>query len=273
MHRIEAEKIQGFAETGYYFQRTGGRVLSNQLHTHTFYEFLYVVSGSCVHETNGEQAKLCAGDMVFLIPQASHRFLSQDENTDVIALSVMPKEIRTFFAFYGIGEFSRACAVLKLPIEKRQTLLALCEAVIPADPGEYLMRIRMVFNQLFLFCMEPIPEKPYLPADFASALDKMQELSAAAEGLCAFLRISGYSHSQLCRLTNKYLGMTPCAYINHIRMRHAYRLIVDGSLDYETICDTVGLSSFSYFCKLVKKTFGCSPSKLRNGFQDMRKTV
>lgn len=273
MYTIGADSIPGFSETGFFFQRTSGRLLSGKLHTHTFYEFIFVAAGSCVHEVNDKVETLHVGDFVFLTPQAFHRFISQTENTDVIALSVVPKEIGKLFSFYEISDFSTIHSVLNLPIEKQQTLLSLCENVVFMESEEYIKKARLILNQMFLFCIEPNPKATKLPSSFAAILEKMQALSNAAEGISAFLRLSGYSHSQLCRLTKKYLDATPSECINRIRMNHAYTLIVYSDMDYETICNTVGFESFSYFSKLVKAYYGCSASRLRNGSKDIRKTV
>lgn len=273
MHIMEAEKIPGFFETGYYFQRTNGRQLSGLLHTHTFYEFVYIVSGSCVHEINGEKTELRTGDFVFITPQASHRFLSQTQNTDVIVLSVIQSELKKLFAIYEISDFPILHSVIKLSIEKRKMLLSLCENIVFAEAKECIKDLRIISNQMFLFCIETVSQNTEMPPYFAEILDKMQDISYFSEGVPAFLKLSGYSHSQLCRLTQKHLDITPTEWINQIRMSHAYKLIIYSDIDYETICDTVGFKSFSYFSKLVKEYFGCSASKLRKNFKGIQKTV
>ena len=273
MYIMDSEKIQGFSKNGYYFQRTDGRKLSSQLHAHTFYEILFIVSGSCIHEINGEQQNLHIGNLVFISPQSSHRFLSQTENTDLIVLSVVTNELNKFFSLYEIPDFSVPYFVLNLPIEKREILVSMSENVAISETAGHIKHLRMILNQIFLFCLESFHSKENMPPEFAALLDKMQSLSCAAEGIKMLLKLSGYSHSQLCRLTKKYLDITPTEYINRVRMSHAYKLIVYDSYDYETICNMVGFESFSYFSKLIKEHFGCSPSKLRNEFKHIRKTV
>ncbi|MDY3928705.1 MAG: AraC family transcriptional regulator [Clostridia bacterium] len=272
MYIMDSEKIQGFSKNGYFFQRTNGRKLSNKLHAHTFYEILFVVSGSCIHETNNETQNLSIGTLVFISPMVSHKFLSQTENTDLIVISVVANELEKLFSLYELTAFSAAYFVLKLPIEKRQILVSLGENITFTESAEYIKQQRMILNQIFLFCLEAFNSKENIPPELAAVLDKMQDLSYAAEGIKMMLKTSGYSHSQICRLTKKYFGITPTEYINRIRMSHAYKLIVYGSYDYETICNMVGFESFSYFSKLIKEHFGCSPSKLRNGYKYIQKS-
>lgn len=273
MYILDAEKIQGFSKNGFFFQRTNGRKLSDELHAHLFYEIFFVIAGSCVHEMNNETQKLSAGTLAFISPQISHRFLSQTENTDLLVISVVKNELKKLFSFYEISAFSAPYFVFNLPIEKKQILTSLSENVTFAESTEYVKYQRMVLNQIFLFCLDAFNGKENIPPEFAEVLDKMHNISCAAEGISVMLKTSGYSHSQLCRLTKKYFGITPTEYINRIRMSHAYKFIVYSGYDYETICSMVGFESFSYFSKLIKAYFGCSPSKLRNTFKDLRKTV
>ena len=104
-------------------------------------------------------------------------------------------------------------------------------------------------------------------------LAEMNRLPNAAEGVSAFLRLSTFSHAQLCRLTKKYLGMTPGEYVNGVRMKFAYEMAVSGEKDYETICEEVGFSSYAYFCRLFEKTYGMTPAKTRKSHYSRYQTI
>lgn len=271
MYCMDSANIYGFAENGFYFQRTSGRRLSSDLHCHTFYEFLYIVSGECVHEKNGIEDNVSAGDLIFIAPGSTHRFLSQSDNSDVIALSVVRDEMLPFLGLYN--DLCNKSFTQNLSIEKSRILLEQCERITFENNDKYILQLRVILNQILIFGLEPKYKDTAVPAEFSTAIKKMEALENASEGISAFLRLSGYSHSQLCRLTKKYLGMTPTDYVNQIRMNHAYDMIVYSDKDYETICDSVGIESFSYFCKLLKEHFGCSASKLRKGIEIMKKTI
>ena len=268
---LEAENIRGFAGTDYYFQKTEGKMLSDRIHSHTFFEFVYVLSGACLHVKNGRRESLRPGDLSVILPGQSHCFLSQKARTDIMAMSVRAEEVRRFFALYGLCGFKDSSA-FSLTAAKKEVFDEQCGRT--AAIGEDAAHLRMLFNQMFLFCVQAgIAEKESLPSAFSAVLDRMQSLELCAEGVGAFGRISGYSHSQLCRLTKKYFGMTPTEYVNRLRMNHAYRLIVGTDADYAAICQTVGFESTSYFSKLVKETFGCSAARLRKKAKEPHKTV
>lgn len=266
-----ASLIHGFAEYGYYYQRTLGRRLSDELHTHDFYEFFYIISGTCVHETDGKECVLSAGDLVAMSPGTAHRFLSQSYDTDVAALSVTPDAMNAFFTLYGFGSFSDSSSVSTLSDGKAEVLAELCEQIRFAGINESTV-IRMLLNQIFLFSIK-LTDKKYIPTDFSLGLEKMREIANAAEGMSAFVRLSGYSRSQLCRLTRQHLGITPREYINSIRLDHAYRLLVYENFDVESACHAVGFESLSYFNKLIKNKFGCTPAVLKKHLGTLGTTV
>ena len=87
------------------------------------------------------------------------------------------------------------------------------------------------------------------------------------------MRLSNFSHAQLCRLTRKYLNQTPGEYVNGIRMKYAWKLVAAGKLDYETICETVGFASYSYFCRLFEKTYGATPARVRRTRRQGGRTI
>ena len=273
MFCMNSNQIQGFAKRGYYFQQTGKKRLSSTLHLHDFYEFLFIVSGECLHERDGIEEKTSKGDLIFIAPGISHRFLSQSDNSDVIALSVVPEEVNLFFNMYALNDFPEKSFVLTLSILKYRVLLERCERLTYQNNEEYVLQLRMILNQIFLFATEHDYKRRAIPTEFSEVMEKMKTLEMASKGTSEFLRLSGYSHSQLCRLTRKYIGMTPTEYINSIRMGYAYDMIVYSNDDYQTICETVGFESFSYFCRLLKEHFGCSAAKLRKETEFMRKTL
>lgn len=265
MNVLDVNDIAGLKEIGYYFQHTKGRRLSEELHAHKFYEMFFVVSGNCMHCVNGIESELHVGNLVMLMPGAKHKFTAQSEGADIMALSVAPQEIQSLLGFYKQIQLPEAFFVTELSNEQINTLIQLGNQIFGNEAMDYKLLNRMLLNQIFLFCINPPKKKLHLPECFESVLEQMQKQDLAAEGIQAFLRLSGYSHSQLCRIIKKNFGITPTEYINRIRLNHAYKLIVDSDMDYETICMNVGFESYSYFCKLIRKSFGCSVSRLRKG--------
>ncbi|MBQ8509562.1 MAG: helix-turn-helix domain-containing protein [Clostridia bacterium] len=257
------DQFDDFRETSYYFQLTLGRELYSGRHNHEFYEILYFVSGSCVHEVDGTLLQLQEGSLLLLSPPRVHRSLSQADNTNLAVLSVTVEEMRKFLMPYGFDDLPGGMLSLTVRPDERPRLNRLSREGLTVDEAAFPQRMRLMLGQLLSIGLEQDDGREQMPAGFTRILAQMNTLENAAEGIDAFLRISNFSHSQLCRLTRRWLNMTPGQYVNDVRLRHAYEMIAYSELDYETICETVGFSSFSHFCKLIQKAYHMTPAKIR----------
>ena len=263
------ELFRGTASDGYFFQHTDKRKLSDIVHAHTFYEIFYILTGSCTHEKNNVLQKLCAGDMILLQPEDSHRFLSQSADTDILALSVSKTEMEKIMFSCGIENISSLPQKISLSIEQKIFFTAQSDMFLTHACRNF----RLLVNQMMLLAVFASHKKESLPHELKDAIEKMSHMENAAKGVQAFLKFSGYSHSQLCRLTEKHFGVTPTEYVNKIRMKHAYALVTGTDSDYESICEQVGFESYSYFCKLMKKHYGISVAKLRKDRHGSQQTI
>jgi len=72
-------------------------------------------------------------------------------------------------------------------------------------------------------------------------------------------QVVGYSVSHLRRLFAENYGMSPQAYILHIKLRRAKQLLEEQEYTVAEIAERLGFSSASYFCKLFKAKTGTSP--------------
>ncbi|SLN66173.1 HTH-type transcriptional regulator CdhR [Roseovarius albus] len=71
------------------------------------------------------------------------------------------------------------------------------------------------------------------------------------------------STRQLERLFNKYLGTSPKRHYTRLRLREAYRLLVQSHLPVIEIALSTGFTSTSHFSKCFRAEFGSSPYELR----------
>ena len=188
---------------------------------------------------------------------------------------------------FRIPAFSRACHIVnsgfKLRKNSSKPVVITCytiasnELINQKRLGEHIFTLpkndriqlsRVLIGQFLsaLTLHRSLTSKTFadLPESFAFALRGMNELKFAAEGMPAFLRLSNFSHAQLCRLTKKYLGKTPSEIITEIRMSYAWELVTCSDLDCEAVSEAVGFKSYSHFCLIFLKTYGKTPSKARH---------
>jgi AraC-like DNA-binding protein len=69
---------------------------------------------------------------------------------------------------------------------------------------------------------------------------------------------------QFMKTFKKVAGTTLVAYLNHVRLSTAARLLNETALTIAEIANEVGFSDQSYFDKQFKRAFGCSPKQYRS---------
>ena len=267
-HRLLRASMGGcFNADGYFFQQTLGRPLMGTPHSHDFYEVICVLSGSCVHSVNGAETRCAEGDLFFLRPSDLHALGGQTEGTNVAALSVVPSEVEKFLCAYGLSDdfaLTDAPPRARLRSGERTAFAALCDRLFALPAAERTPLCRVLLGEVLAAIIKGRDQsESAMPPSFAALLAEMNRPANAAGGVSVFLRLSNFSHAQLCRLTRKYLGMTPRDYVNTVRMKYAWELVVSSEESYEAICESVGFSSFSHFCRLFVKTYGVTPAKAR----------
>ncbi len=268
---LYAKDFREICDKGFFLQLTMGRELSISYHNHDFYEIICVLSGSC-KQIIGEEAWICeTGDMVLLCPGDYHRLYDQIEKTNIAALSVSAEIMQTFLSAYAVC--NRRAAVFLNTEELHQIRMYCTEAQMSTDI-DYNKRVRLLLGQ-FIHCLteSEIKQQNPMPANFAQLLSKVSMPEVVAEGVPAFLRLSNYSFAHLCRLTKRYLGMTPGEYITSLRLKNAYEMIKWGSEQYEEIGEKVGFSSFSHFSKLIRQRYGMTPAQIRGQNKNNTRTV
>lgn len=263
-------------ECGYLFQLVRGRPLSSLPHRHDFYEMLCVLSGSCTHSLNGELQPMAAGEGILLRPCDAHFFTAQSNSFTLAALSVVYAHMDAFFAAYGLMDAPDLARTSSLPAPKLcfsgaalphirelaeqtnhsagETRTALCAGLLSAFLTDYTQ------------CRQP---HPAIPADFRSAMDAMREPANLRAGVPAFRRLAHFSSAQLCRLTQRYLAMSPQAYVLQLRLQTACEWL-QSDLPLEVIAEQIGFSSYSHFHQQFKRAYGVTPAQMRKNGAPLR---
>ncbi len=92
----------------------------------------------------------------------------------------------------------------------------------------------------------------YIDDHLAENLDSRQ--------LCRQLLVS---RTRLYELARQYLGTGLAAYVTRKRMALACQLLTAGSATIGEIAARTGYADYSYFCKVFRRTQGCSPAEYR----------
>lgn len=257
------ESTQIDFKEGYYTQIISDRCLSNVEHQHDFYEIVCVFSASCEQIINGERKHCDIKSITVISPGERHFYESQEDGLLLVIISIKQEEFELFMKAYGISEFSYR-EPYSLSAKDMQRLKNLCmQSLVSDNPLILKNALGIIFNSIAEY---KVTLEQKIPNAFIKVIEEMNAMENIKEGIPAFLRVSGYSHSQLCRLMNKWLNTTPKEYINKMRLEHAYTMIVSSNQRFEEIADEIGFSSVSHFSDLIKKTYGYTPAELRKRY-------
>lgn len=79
-------------------------------------------------------------------------------------------------------------------------------------------------------------------------------------GYPEFQRLTRLSASHLCRAFTHWLGRTPTAYLNDLRLQRARRLLLQSTMSVKEVATAVGILDTNYFARSFRRKFGTSPS-------------
>jgi AraC-like DNA-binding protein len=71
------------------------------------------------------------------------------------------------------------------------------------------------------------------------------------------------SQPQLMKTFKRVAGMTLVAYLNHVRVSNAAKLLRETARNIAEVAASVGFADQSYFDKQFKRAFGCTPKEFR----------
>ncbi len=73
----------------------------------------------------------------------------------------------------------------------------------------------------------------------------------------------GFSKYHFLRVFKEHTGMSPIAYRNHVRLRHAKEMLEEGDISVTQIAEMTGFSSPQYFCDVFLTATGQRPTEYR----------
>jgi AraC-like DNA-binding protein len=93
--------------------------------------------------------------------------------------------------------------------------------------------------------------------------DHINAHAAEKLSLCAAAKLVGMSPPRFTKTFKHVAGMTLVAYLNHVRLGRAARLLRETNCSIAEIAGDVGFSDQSYFDKRFKRAFGRTPKEFR----------
>lgn len=254
MTKYNFNDIQSADGGAYITQLVEHRRLTEIYHSHDFYEWVLIAEGICSQLIDDVSVSLKKMQGVLIPPEAKHKFTSQSSDVRLISLSVEASELCRFFEAFE----------LTLPTEVRTFSVSEDDlhVILRLLSGDVSNR-KLLLSHLVVRYGNSTQAKAEIPKRLEAATELMSKAENLKEGINAYIRLSGYSQSQLSRLLKKHYGRGLNDYVKEMRLLSAYKRITLTDEYIEDIAEAVGYESFSHFSKIFKERFGITPPSLR----------
>jgi AraC-like DNA-binding protein/quercetin dioxygenase-like cupin family protein len=258
-------------------------------HTHDFYELVYVVSGSALHEMSGHTYQLRSGDVFVLEPDAYHRYQGS-ANDDTIVYNVLFEtsflhreigsllRLPSFIEFFYLSPFLRKSAsfVPFIRLNEVQSLQILDNLQkIHKESTERQEGYRLVIKTRWIECLILLSRfhQNNLSGSHVELSDKERVESVRhlvehnyrqSFSLEQLSRLCGMSVSSFTAKFREITSMSMLDYRQSVQIKHACDLLETTNKKVLDIALETGFNDISFFNKVFRRHTGLPPNGYRN---------
>lgn len=251
-----------------------------ELHTHSFIEIAYTLSGKAVHILNGKSELIKENDYVIIEPGNKHQYIKVGgEDLSVINLiftASFPYPCATVNSFYeciknpslninsnnikpekvsGIyhdrtGVVRQLCLLLKDEYEKKNY--------------KYALIARELLNTIILLTVRELDPRTVSTSFISETIKDYVSMYYAKHNILEVLGEQlNYSVPYLSKKFKDETGESFKSYQQKIRINEAASLLIQTNMSIDEISNLVGYTDIKYFIKVFTKKQGVSPSKFK----------
>ncbi len=255
------------------------------LHSHEFFELMYVKSGKLLHKLNGEYCEMYPGDFLFIDLGNIHEYKTEDyggKSVEVLNLIFTPQiidnsitECSSFSELLKNPYFGLSTAVYSHHIPQKvmhdnnneilQLLLQIkSEVENPQELSTIVIHHKLI--ALLLQILQPKYSGQSIKP-MTSATKKILQIIAERYNednlLVTACEKLNYSLSYLSNTFKKDMGISFKEYLQNYRIDEAKRMLIYTSSRTNEISKKIGYSDTKYFYNLFKKHTGLTPTAYR----------
>jgi len=253
---------------------TGTSLLASQattcMHFHDFYEIFFITDGSLIHcVENKEKETMQIGDLCLVVPYQSHSF--QKDCSGVCRLSniaIQQEYFETLLSSHSLNVDDLRNSI-HLDEEKLLTLAKDTSALCVGKIDERIAQIKkesILFTCISLLFSPLSQFNPQTPSWLYNACKTVEQASIETISSEMLVTLCHRSQSHVIRMMKTYLGTTPTAFCNNLRIQAARELLLTSSSKIYDIYQQTGFTNLAYFNKLFKKKYGLTPREMRRAY-------
>lgn len=266
--------------------RVKRREINIPKHRHQYIEIVYVLEGKVKQNINKQTYEMEKGDICILDKNVQHSSEPLKDSDVVINMLLTPEFFDCVFMnllsddnhisnfiINSLYSMNTTQKFITYHVEEKTTLHMILENLLKEYFSEKTRSFAALNGYLLIFFTEL---SRGLTENKEEAIDKL--LKSLKKELLQYIRdnfkncdlktMSGYFHfhpNYLSNLIKKEFGKNLKDILIELRMSEAANLLENTDMSIESIMDQVGYTNHSYFYKVFKKQYGCTPWNYRKG--------
>jgi AraC family cel operon transcriptional repressor len=263
-------------KTGLLFRNSSLKETAS-IHTHTFYEFFIVTSGSALHLVNQSIQTITKGDIIFIRPKDTHSYgFYYSDDFRIVNIGFSTQLFQDIQIFYDHTTMLQSLLDTELPpcihVDDENcdyitsNFLEIGQMMKTPDIQKTIFYAKSCLAKIFssyFFHYSTDTSMTSCPSWFTFMVKEMQRIENLKLGYLRMLELSPCSPNHLSRLFRQIMSSTPTEYINNKRLEYSVYLLTQTGEDILEISLFCGFSSLSHYYHLFKKKYNCSPAVFR----------
>jgi AraC-like DNA-binding protein/quercetin dioxygenase-like cupin family protein len=258
------------------------------LHTHDYFEILYVVQGACIQQIGQQTQQLKQGDLCLLSPAACHSTFARADDI-LIHILISPRIIEDFFtnALRGrnaVSDFLRNALFLKdyasyLTFqttgddELLHQILDMFLEEFQMDEyadGIIASMLKVFFIKLVRKYKRTVKSPAFAPPVYAKTSDILQYIheNYATASLSELSKMLNYSIPYCSKYIKICTGYSFSQIQKRVRAQKAVDYLLHTDMSVERISELVGYTNPENFMRMFKKAYGISPAQYRGRYRE-----
>lgn len=256
------------------------------LHTHSFFEIVCVINGSCKNKVSDTTLEMQKGDVCIIAPQTIHALSVFSDDCIVINLLVRATTFeKSFFEILKSNDvlssfFSHALYspnsqsyLLFTRQDDEHTIYSILEMYNEFNSiDKYSDRIlTSMMSAFFIRLLRSDVKNIVVPMNSVTSSDRniifiLNHIFANFNNITLkdlSLKYN-YSERQMARILKEYTGKTFINIIQDIKLQKACELLKNPNISINKVIESIGYSNTTHFYKIFKKHYNMTPIDYRN---------
>lgn len=235
------------------------------------YELMLIEDGALKHWINDQEQMLNAGDLLFFRHQDKHQYQITSRST----ASILNVSFGRITADHLVARYKNDLAgnffwhqndmpvIFKLSDPQKERAV---NAMLGLESSKRsLARLEHFLLSIMMHVLDASSlaqaRAPQWLLNAALAVRKPEVFRQGAQGMFS---AAARTQAHVCRECRKHFGLSPTQYVNRIRIQHAAMLLAQPETPIATIAEDCGFTNLSYFHRLFREQYGCTPNHYRD---------